>query len=82
MTELDKFGATRKRNERVGNLAKKRRAKLLETVPETFMCKDLIEATGLPSDSIRAYIQKMVRHNELTQNSTYSKPRIYTKVMQ
>lgn len=79
---IDKFGSTRKRNEKTARLAKERRAKLLETVPETFMAKDLIVATGMSVDSINAHIQKMVRHKEVTQNSEYSKPRIYTKVVQ
>lgn len=78
----DKFGATRKRNEKTMRLAKERRAELLKAVPETFMAKDLIAATGMSVDSINAHIQKMVRHKEVTQNSEYSKPRIYTKVTQ
>lgn len=78
---MDKFGAARKRNEKTARLAKERRAKLLEAVPETFMAKDLAAATGSTLDAINAQIQKMVRYKEITQNNTYSKPRIYTKVM-
>lgn len=79
---IDEFGSVRKRNEKVARLAKQRRAKLLKTVPETFMAKDLIAATGMSVDAINAQIQKMVLHKEITQNSEYSKPRIYTKVKQ
>ena len=78
----DKYQAVKKRNERVARLAKQRRAKLLEAVPETFMAKDLAAATGSTLDAINAQIQKMVRYKEITQNSEYSKPRIYTKVTQ
>jgi hypothetical protein len=77
---IDKYQAVKKRNERVARLAKARRAQLLETVPETFMAKDLVAGTGLTIDTISAQIQKMIKHKEVTQNSAYSKPRIYTKV--
>jgi hypothetical protein len=79
---IDEFGAVRKRNEKVARLAKQRRAKLLSCVPDTFMAKELAAATGQTIDAINAQIQKMVRHKEITQNSEYSKPRVYTKVIQ
>ena len=77
---IDKYQATKKRNIRVSRAAKERRAKLLAMVSEVFTCKELIEASGLSRDVISAQIQKMVLRKEITQNSTYSKPRIYTKV--